>query len=301
VLGRILEVLHGMPYRVILRECLLDPLGMASTTTALHEVLSRRHAAGHVVGANRTAEPAPAYATMPAYVPGGSQTVSTAADMLRFLALHRNLGRTTDGVTLLSESVTRLMHQPHAEVPDVGADDAWGLGFALGRTTDGSRTIRHGGRTPNQVADMVLLPDDGLAVVVLTNSTAGGPVTRTLIPDVVAALTDTSLPDPIPERSTTALALHLDRYAGMYVHGGTRILVSVSSDQLVVEADAASLMPGAPPLRVSTAVEALDRVRFRTLAGPPQVIAFEHAGPDGRPEILFAAGRIHRRTDPDFA
>jgi CubicO group peptidase (beta-lactamase class C family) len=136
VLGRLVEVLSGLPLGEHLQQRILAPLGMPDT--AFH-VLAPKHA--------RLAE---AFAKdpdtgssvqlinvhdAPKFESGGGGLVSTAGDYARFLQMLLNRGK-LDGVRLLSRKTIELMTADHLG-PITGAPDlllpgyGFGLGFAV--------------------------------------------------------------------------------------------------------------------------------------------------------------------------
>jgi CubicO group peptidase (beta-lactamase class C family) len=116
VLGRVIEVVTGMPLDRVFSEFITGPLGMRDTDFGLRQS-----------EVSRLAEPQhePSTALGPAVVPydparpalwfsGGGGLLSTATDYARFAQMLLNEGEL--GVRLLSRSTTRLMLQNH--LPD---------------------------------------------------------------------------------------------------------------------------------------------------------------------------------------
>ena len=52
----------------------------------------------------------------------------------------------------------------------------YGLGIFVTSTSGGIRTLEHGGEVSGFVAENIVLPDDKIAVVVLTNQDASKPL-----------------------------------------------------------------------------------------------------------------------------
>ena len=135
VLGRLVEVLSGMPFDAFLRTRILDPLGMRDSwfelpadrrarLVALHQpdsagVLQAVH---EQLGGIHPDFPARSVT----YFSGGAGLASTTADYARFLQLFLNGGE-LDGVRLLGRKTVELMltNQMGELQP------AFGLGFAL--------------------------------------------------------------------------------------------------------------------------------------------------------------------------
>jgi CubicO group peptidase (beta-lactamase class C family) len=135
VLGRLVEVLSGLPFDQFLRQRILDPLQMKDTwfelpadrrdrLVALHQPDSKRvlqavHEAQGIFHPDYPAKPV-------TYFSGGAGLSSTTRDYARFLQLFLNGGE-LDGVRLLSRKTVELMLTN--QVGDL--QPAFGLGFAL--------------------------------------------------------------------------------------------------------------------------------------------------------------------------
>ncbi len=106
--------------------------------------------------------------------------VSNAADVLAFARMHLAGGRTAGGERVLSEASVAAMADRQADLPDPYIlGDSWGLGW-IRFGWDGHRLIGHDGNTIGQAAFLRLLPEQGLAVTLLTN----GGQTRDLYEDL---------------------------------------------------------------------------------------------------------------------
>jgi CubicO group peptidase (beta-lactamase class C family) len=105
--------------------------------------------------------------------PGRLATASvtaSAAQMARFVQFQLGDG-TWDGTSLLSAAGMAQMHAGAAQ----GDGFTYGLGW---RNVDvaGVRTVQHGGVLPNYRGKMILLPEQDMAVVVLTNASSALPL-----------------------------------------------------------------------------------------------------------------------------
>lgn len=145
VLGRVLEVVSGKPLDVLLRERLLDPLGMRDTTWHVPE--AEQHRLARLYGAHpqtRTAIPLDAMGEGAKHPPqvlgGGGGLQSTAADYQRFIQMLANGGE-LDGVRILSPRTVQFMASNHlpgnADLTAFGrplfAETTFdGVGFGLG-------------------------------------------------------------------------------------------------------------------------------------------------------------------------
>jgi len=145
VLGRVLEVVSGKPLDTLLRERLLDPLGMHDTDWWVPE--DRQPRLAKLYGAHpatRTAIPldqmGEGATRQPLFLGGGGGLVSTAADYQRFAQMLANGGE-LDGVRILSPRTVKFMASNHlpnnADLTAFGrplfSETAFdGVGFGLG-------------------------------------------------------------------------------------------------------------------------------------------------------------------------
>ena len=117
VLGRVVEVVSGMPFAEFVQQRLLDPLGMSETLWHVPDELADRLAALYVPTpgtgkAVRFDSMGSAARTAPSATMGGGGLCSTAADYLRFAEMLRRRGE-LDGVRLLSPRTVAFMASNH--------------------------------------------------------------------------------------------------------------------------------------------------------------------------------------------
>src|SRR5262245_20569178 len=137
VLARLVEVVSGQPYDKFLEQRIFKPLGMNDTGYWVPPEKQNRFtklyapADGWTVKANTT--PAQTSYLKPAVnFGGGSQSVSTAADYLRFCQMLLNGGE-LDGVRILSRKTVELMTSDHLGDMPHGAllGSGYGFGFTM--------------------------------------------------------------------------------------------------------------------------------------------------------------------------
>jgi hypothetical protein len=117
------------------------------------------------------------YRCLDAVAPAGAIN-SSVSDMLRWLRFHL-AGGVVDGKRLISKRALGLMYAPQMSVGDGGEDadfhlESYGLGWTV-ISYRGRRLVTHSGGIDGYRCRAVLLPDDGLAGVVLTNSATSLP------------------------------------------------------------------------------------------------------------------------------
>ena len=145
VLGRVVEVVSGMPFGEFVQQRLLDPLGMSETMWHVPDQLADRLAALYVPTpgtgqAVRFDSMGAAARTAQSATLGGGGLCSTASDYLRFAEMLRRRGE-LDGVRLLSPRTVGFMASNHlpgnADLTQFGrrlfSETTFdGVGFGLG-------------------------------------------------------------------------------------------------------------------------------------------------------------------------
>jgi hypothetical protein len=97
---------------------------------------------------------------------------SSSADMARWLLAQLGDGQ-VDGNAVMSAATVARQHAPHMVLPEnrtfpASTRHAYGLGWMVGRYRE-HRLAEHGGGIDGFQTECMLLPDDGIGVVVLTN------------------------------------------------------------------------------------------------------------------------------------
>jgi CubicO group peptidase (beta-lactamase class C family) len=158
--GHVAEAVSGRPWKQLLAERVLAPLGMTGTATYTPALTQSDFAAPHVNGAQVP------FQTREYDLPSGG-VVSHAEDMSRWLLAR--LGRGT-----LSAQVLHLLHTPSTTsgqalpFPELDA-----LGYALGNMAfcyRGHRLNVHGGSQIGFASQVLVLPDAQVGVSVQTNA-----------------------------------------------------------------------------------------------------------------------------------
>ena len=142
VLGRIVEVVSGMPLDRFVEQRILKPLKMNDTGFSVPAEKAGRGARPHKEGAKNEVPAVPLVTAEARYKSGGGGMVSTAADYARFCQFWLNGGH-LDGVRLVSRKTIELMSSDHLPPgtrmgPDMARFEAltpsreMGQGFGLG-------------------------------------------------------------------------------------------------------------------------------------------------------------------------
>ena len=137
VLARLVEVVSGQPYDKFLEQRIFKPLGMVDTGYTVPPEKANRFSKLYAPGDGWTIKPNTTPAQTSYLKPavnfgGGSQSVSTAADYLRFCQMLLNGGE-LDGVRILSRKTVELMTSDHlGDMPRASLlPTGYGFGFTM--------------------------------------------------------------------------------------------------------------------------------------------------------------------------
>jgi CubicO group peptidase (beta-lactamase class C family) len=296
VAGRVAEVISGLPYHQLLRDRLCQPLAMSRTSVLASEMLAQRCAIGHVPGEGGRLQLPPMVLMEYAAAPAGSATVSTGEELVRFVQMHLRAAGGSNGEVLSGESA-RAMQRVEAVRPSTYDDGPESMGLAwMIEEWEGRRVIGHGGGTIGQMSFLQALPDQGLVVVLLTNSTNGGRLWRALAPWLFDELAGVRMPEP-PVAADPPPRLTLSRYTGTYERLDVRTVVTAEADHLVAQTTLSGAfaelnnLESLPPINFYP----VDAERFvGSSDGVPEVAVFLDFE-KGRPTYLSADGRASRR------
>ncbi|MEV4100924.1 serine hydrolase domain-containing protein [Nonomuraea sp. NPDC049649] len=210
IAGRVVEKLAGKRWDDVLRERIIEPLGLTHTWTLPEDVLRFRAAMGHVDG-----RPAPVWGLMRAVGPAGL-ICARPADVVAFGRAHLEGG--------LLENPAALW-EPQVDIPNPHTlGRQWGVGWILDEW-DGHRIVSHGGNTIGQHAMLWLVPDTGTVVAVSVNGGHSGAFTRAVATELLAELDGITVP-PVLGPPETPVEVDTARYAGVYERAGSRMTFS---------------------------------------------------------------------------
>jgi CubicO group peptidase (beta-lactamase class C family) len=225
--GRVVEKLTGGTWDAAIKEKVVTPLGLTQTVTLPEEALLFRAAMGHQAEAGEQV-PAPVWGIPRSAGPAGA-IVATAADLLLFARMHLNGGVAADGTRVLSAGSTAAMAAHQVELPDKHLlGDSWGLGWER-MDWDGHRLIGHDGNTIGQASFLRMLPEQGLAVALLTNGGNGAKLYEELFREIFAELADVPLPQPLGPPHEP-VDIDITPYLGVYERSSIRQEVLVGDN-----------------------------------------------------------------------
>ncbi|HEX4243240.1 MAG TPA: serine hydrolase [Steroidobacteraceae bacterium] len=179
--GQIIPAVTGETWESYVRARVLDPLGMKTTTldvAALEASSNHAHPHERVDGVLRPIE----FVALDNAAPAGAIN-SSVAEMSSWLRLQLDRGRFPDGTRLFSEARSREMWTaqtilPNREFPGQlvhlkSSFAAYGLGWGL-RDYRGRELVEHTGGVAGFVSRVMLVPEENLGVVILTNAESAG-------------------------------------------------------------------------------------------------------------------------------
>jgi CubicO group peptidase (beta-lactamase class C family) len=173
VAGYLLETVTGQTWENFVKARIFAPLGMSETDLSIGGLSTR----------SNYAKPYELKAELPLKdvenIGPAAEINSNVLEMTNWVLLFLNRGLTSNGARLITAADLERMYTPYVDVPG-GSGTGYGLGWFVGKIYD-KRLVFHQGDTDGYSAYVSFMPDDGLAVIALTNQHA------THFPDKVAA------------------------------------------------------------------------------------------------------------------
>jgi len=182
VLGRIVEVVSGLSFAEYVERHIFQPLNMTHSYTAIEAAPEGSVAEGHQLWFGF-----PIISSRP-YEAGRLPTaslMSSASDLANYMIAHLNRGYFEEQ-SLLSRESMEALHRPAVAAED---DQQYAMGWRVG-PVNGVHAVHHGGILPDYRGKMVLLPQEGWGVVVLTNvsTIVGRPSSHDIADDLAGML-----------------------------------------------------------------------------------------------------------------
>ncbi|WP_035855763.1 serine hydrolase domain-containing protein [Cryptosporangium arvum] len=306
ILGRVVEVIIGVPFEEALRTRLFEPLGLRHTVAFPEDAILHPVAVGHVPDPDDPSSltVSTTWGLFRSCGPMGASIVASAGDVLEFVRLHLRGGVAADGTRLLSADAVAGMQARQIDlVDDTVLGDGWGLGWILDRWGEVG-VIGHDGNSIGQNAFLRVAPDQRFGFCLQTNVESALGLYRELAAWLFGERLGVG-PRPDPGQLRSSAVADPARYVGTYERAGFRVEVA--------EAEESSLVASFVPTRTGPDVEALppmvdlplkpttreDGFLLKLPIADAALLAafFNPDQPDGRPTYVHFGGRAHRRTD----
>lgn len=178
--GEVIAAVTGKPWNEVVKERLLMPLGMTSTTTSIRDFKSTDNIASPHNELNDKVR-----VVRYGNVDGAAAAAginSNVIEMAQWLRLQLGKG-TYDGKKIFSPGVAREMWQPNTILPiSEGGEKfnptrhfrAYGMGWFLS-DYHGRKVMDHSGGLDGMISQTGMIPEEGLGVVILSNSESSLP------------------------------------------------------------------------------------------------------------------------------
>ncbi|GJL53317.1 MAG: hypothetical protein NPIRA02_04490 [Nitrospirales bacterium] len=233
--GSVLEAVSGIPYATYMDRMLLQPLGMTrSTFSTITPPPTKWYRKGEE-------ETAPSFRWVPA-----AGLNSSVLDMSRFLSMVFAGGTAGDRPILQPETLEEMLRPQHAENP---LDRKFHVGLGWMLSTLNANTIERAGPVAHHSggpilfrSKLMILPEQKLGVVVLTNSDTARKVVNTIATETLklALEVKTGIQQPpvmdVVAGETSFTPEQMQRYVGSYTTLAGFFTIKRDGDSLIAEA-----------------------------------------------------------------
>ncbi len=259
-LGLVVSAVTGTPYPRLVRDRILDPLGMADSVPAITHAVRHRLAVPYGQAADdlpRRADLPLAPATWLETESADGSIAATPADLAAYLRHFLDGGQAPAGRLLTPESFELLVRPP---IP-TGESDTYGYGL-VASNVDGRARLAHGGGMVGHYAHLVGDLDAGLGAVAFVNGPGHpGALARDALDLLVAAQEGRPLPDFAPE-APGGNGRDPAEFAGKYHGQAGSIAVVAENDALTLVTPSGAALPLLPADEDAFAVHHPEFSRF---------------------------------------
>ncbi|UCZ54141.1 beta-lactamase family protein [Bacillus shivajii] len=234
LLGAIVERVSGKPFAEYVTDQILKPTGMTSSTFDINSVLHNENVTSIYAAKEEEGEKevylADKWWDSPAML-GAGFLRSNVKDMLRYTKIYVNNGTVNGNRILTPESLQEMTH-PHVQFQQ---NKYYGYGLMITPNYNGGTLIEHGGSLKGISSHMSIVPEKGLAGMILTNL-VGIPVSPLLL-GALNAVQGLAPETPLMTyEDYTVQVDELDQYVGKFISGeGAEMTVSKEDSTLFFE------------------------------------------------------------------
>jgi CubicO group peptidase (beta-lactamase class C family) len=281
LIGHLIARVSGRPLPEFMREEVFQPLGLTATVFdpgPSHQgnfaVTYDKH--GGIVPFHR------------ADTPGAAHGYASVRDLIRFGMFHLRDHLSNQTPILDDAIIDRMQTEKDGTVHPGGRDESYGLGWFLGGTNDGVRTVWHEGGWTGASAMLELLPSEDIAVAVLMNVYDTEFVNRVADETIRAMLPDYGIPKgQTADRLAASTPPSFDLPAGTY--SGEIRTFERAIPLTLNKADGGEVLvrlgdPASPPRRVRSLPSTVPRARGELLGWFPGPLGDEDAA--RRPHLI---------------
>jgi CubicO group peptidase (beta-lactamase class C family) len=215
--GRVIEAVTGQPYETVVRDLVLDPLGLDHSFYNADEFIGYNVAASHTTADGASVVNPPAWRLWRSLFPTGG-LISSARDLLRYARFHLSDGADIQGPPVLSAASLQAMRTDLGPGGTAGSEiDGVGLNWFQRRTAEGVPVYFWPGTWAGQFSGLLFVPDRGFAIGLLTNADSAAGLRADLIAIgdwVLERFAGLHNPPAVPQTLTAA---QLAPYEGRYV------------------------------------------------------------------------------------
>ncbi|NLT01009.1 MAG: beta-lactamase family protein [Acholeplasmataceae bacterium] len=150
-------------------------------------------------------------------IPAGSNTYMSAIDCIKIAQMFLNGGRLGSKRILKTETVAMMLEKPDF-ADEEGYKMGLGLAFNQYQFPGMGDVIGHSGGTIFHFSQMVFIPEQGIAAVMLTNSTNGANFIRRVFPSLLEVfLQEKGFKKPVVRKTKkTYCTFRVEEYTGIY-------------------------------------------------------------------------------------
>ncbi len=228
VMEMVLRRVTGKNFHELVKERVIEPLGLERSVLSAGEAMLYRTAVGSFPTKDGTYEATPQFLYPSAWAAPGTTLITTVEDTIRFLRMHLAGGVSVEGTRILTPDAAAAMQTPTSPDP-TGPSSGFGLGWRY-HGEDGRRVLSHGGGSIGGVCEAIVSPADNLVSIAFVNSSLGS--------TVLADLEEFLLPkEPYPSSVASGDArsdVALQPFVGTYLRKGVRLDIEADDGGLVL-------------------------------------------------------------------
>jgi CubicO group peptidase (beta-lactamase class C family) len=170
ILGDVIAKVSGQSFEAYTQEHIFAPLGMPHTSFLVRDIPPELLAAPHIRQADSKIVVNSFFPYSREHAPS-SHLFSNVADMSRYALAQLNRGQLGEARILPAAAYEEMWGTTY-KIEECPLDDKYGLGWCVGDRA-GHRVVGHGGMDVGFQSEILVAPDDGLAVVYMANREYG--------------------------------------------------------------------------------------------------------------------------------